>query len=216
MTTEAHTQVDDIAEARRIVAAADDALMALPRAVEHRAVMRWAHQNTMAAHNWWRSEGRPRAEAEARGARAAWEAVRPWFDGLRLRHGWEAVGVMIENVWAWWGRSLRTAAWRRREAAEQKQRAAVELARLAVEATWARAGHAGWMEGVSMGDMWDASRAWDAADAEVKRLADLASGPLVDEARRVVRAADDRVVLRRVVDLPVIDDAPEPVRRRRM
>jgi hypothetical protein len=111
---------------------------------------------------------------------------------------------------------MRTAAWRRRAAAEQEQRDAVERVRLAVETTWAKAGHAGWMEGVSLGDMWDASRAWDAADAEVARLSGLASGPLVDEARRVVRAADDRVVLRRVVGLPVIDDEPEPVRRRRM
>jgi len=143
MTTDARTRVD---EARRIVAAADDALAALPRAVEHRAAVALANQNTIASNAWWLGE---------------WEAL--------------------------------------------EKGPAVEKARRAVR-----------MADITLGDVLDTGSAWMAADAEVKRLADLTSGPLVDDARRVVRAADDRVVLRRVVDLPEIDDEPEPVRRRRM
>lgn len=155
MTTDAPTRVD---EARRIVAAADDALVALPRAVEHRAAAARANQDTIASNAWWLDE---------------WEAMRV----EAMRQGWGGAG---------WARTME------------------------------KAGRATRMADITLGDVWATGDALMAADAEVARLAALASGPLVDDARRVVRAADDRAVLRRVVDLPAIDDEPEPVRRRRM
>lgn len=148
MTTDAPTRVD---EARRIVADADAALVALPRAVAEREVAALANQNTIASNAWWLGE---------------WEAMR------------------LEAMRQGWGRAE---------------------ARRAME----KAGRAVRMADIALGDVWATGDSLMAADAEVARLAALASGPLVDDARRVVRAADDRVVLRRVVDLPALDDEPE-------